>query len=101
MLQNQNTWVLPIPAGPTNSVKTPNGIPPHKASSKPFKRVERWPAKLSLSTRCSNRSNAYKVLPQDSVISGQIGKIIIIKSKRKESRACISVQFGTVDTRLH
>lgn len=58
VLMKNNTCVLPIPAGPTNSVKTPNGIPPHKASSNPFRRVGRWPAKCSFWTRCSIRDNA-------------------------------------------
>lgn len=53
------TWVFPIPAGPTNSVITPKGIPPNKASSKPLSPVGRWPANCSFWTRCSKSDSAY------------------------------------------
>lgn len=60
-LKTQNhTWVLPTPGGPTNSVRTPNGIPPPKDSSNPLRRVGRWPAMYSSRTLCSISDSAYK-----------------------------------------
>lgn len=62
----KSTCVLPIPAGPTSSVTTPNGMPPHRAASRPFKQVGRWPPRYSFWFRWSSNDRAYPHSPKQS-----------------------------------
>lgn len=90
------TCVLPMPEGPTNSVSKPGGIPPPRASSRPFNSVRRRPPWHPLLRRPSMSESTWKRI-QISSISVKNKTIIEI---RVQEQAGIS-QFDTADMWSH